>query len=57
MPKRRDWDKIGIVVQSIAGIIVGIGIGIEMSMGADIGYIAISLGSLLYAIGTKLRKI
>ena len=57
MPKRRDWDKIGIVVQSIAGIIVGIGIGIEMSMGADIGYIAISLGSRLYAIGTKLRKI
>jgi len=57
MPKRRDWDRIGIVIQSVAGIIVGIGIGIEVAMHADLGYVLISIGSLAYAIGTKLRKI
>lgn len=51
------WDKVGIVVQSIAGCVVGIGIGLELAMGADLGFVLITLGSLLYAIGTKLRKI
>ena len=50
-------EKIGILGQWIGGVIVGIGIGVEVALGADLGYILISLGSLLYAFATKLRKI
>ena len=38
-----------IELMGIAGI--GCGIGIEVSMGADIGYIAITVGSVLVAVG------
>jgi len=54
---RERREKLGIVMQTISGIIVGIGIGIEVAMGAELGYILISCGSLLYAMATKLRKI
>ena len=54
---REKREKLGIVMQTISGIIVGIGIGIEVALGADLGFILISCGSLLYAIATKLRKI
>lgn len=50
-------EKIGILGQWVGGVIVGIGIGVEIALGADLGYVLISLGSLLYAFATKLRKI
>ena len=54
---RERREKFGIVMQTVSGIIVGIGIGIEVALGADMGFVLISVGSLLYAIATKLRKI
>ena len=54
---REKREKLGIVMQTVSGIIVGIGIGIEIAMGAELGYILISCGSMLYALATKLRKI
>ena len=49
-------EDIGIFGQWLGGVIVGIGVGIELSLGADIGYVIITLGSLLYAAATKIRK-
>ena len=54
---RERREKFGIVMQTVSGIIVGIGIGIEIAMGAELGFILISCGSMLYALATKLRKI
>lgn len=50
-------DHIGILGQWCAGVVVGIGIGIEVALHADLGFLAISLGSLFYAAMTKIRKI
>lgn len=50
-------DHIGIIGQWVAGVLVGIGIGIEIGYGADIGFIAITTGALFYAAFTKIRKI
>jgi hypothetical protein len=50
-------DHIGILGQWFAGVIVGVGIGIEVALQADLGFLAISLGSLVYAAMTKIRKI
>ena len=50
-------EKLGIVLQAVAGIMCGIGAGVEIATGADIWYAVITIGSLLYAIGTKLRRI
>jgi len=49
-------EDIGIFGQWLGGVLVGIGVGIELSLGADIGYVVITLGSLLYAAATKIRK-
>ena len=58
MTRRRDKvDRVGIVLQAVAGILCGIGAGVELATGADVWQLTITLGSLLYAIGTKLRKI
>mgnify|MGYP000338942066 CR=1 FL=1 len=57
LKKEEKKEKAGIIGQWVGGVIVGIGIGIEISMGCDIGYILISCGSLIYALATKLRKI
>ena len=54
---RERREKLGIVMQTVSGIVVGIGIGIEIAMGAELGFILISCGSMLYALATKLRKI
>jgi|GEM_PF-2303500 len=50
-------DHIGILGQWFAGVVVGVGIGIEVALQADLGFLAISLGSLVYAAMTKIRKI
>ena len=46
----------GMIGQWVGMIAVICGIFIEISMGADIGYIAITAGSLVYAVATKLLK-
>jgi len=51
------WDRLGIVGQWIAGVICGAGVGIELTLGADVGYVAITVGAVLFAAFTKLRKI
>ena len=50
-------ESIGIVGQWIAGVLCGTGIGIEIGYGADIGFVLITVGSVLFAGFTKLRKI
>lgn len=50
-------EKIGIFGQWLAGVVCGVGIGVEIALGADLGYILITVGSILYATFTKLRKI
>jgi len=41
--------------QWVAAIMVGIGIGVEFALGANIGFVLVTLGALLFAIATKLR--
>lgn len=50
-------EKVGIIGQWSGGVLVGISLGYEVATGADLGLIGITLGSLLYAAFTKLRKI
>lgn len=47
--KKRKLIPISLELLGIATI--GTGIGIEVAMGADIGYLAISIGSVLVASG------
>jgi len=49
---KKDYASLG---QWCAGVIVGAGIGVEIAMQADLGYLLISIGSLLYAAFTKLK--
>ena len=49
MMRNRSLIPLVIEMMGIAGI--GCGIGIEVSMGADIGYIAITIGSVMVATG------
>jgi len=51
------WDRLGIVGQWVAGVLCGVGIGVELATGADAGYMAITGGAVLFAFFTKLRKI
>jgi len=49
-------EDLGIFGQWLGGVLVGIGVGIELSLGADIGYVIITMGSLIYAAATKIRR-
>jgi len=49
--------RIGVALQAVASALVGAGIGIEVSMHADVGYVLITLGSLVFGIACKLMKI
>lgn len=42
---------LAIIVELIGIIVIGIGIGIEVTLGAEIGYISISVGSVFVATG------
>ena len=42
--------------QWLGAIMLGGGIGVELAMGADIGYVIISVGALVWGIATKLRR-
>jgi hypothetical protein len=50
-------DRIGIVGQWFGGTICGVGVGIEIAMHAELGFVVISIGSLIFAAFTKVRKI
>ncbi len=45
------------ILQIVCIFITGLGIYIEFRLGADIGYLLITGGSLLFAISVKLTKI
>lgn len=50
-------EKAGIVVQCISACLSGAGLGYEVAVGADIGFILITAGAIAFGIGAKLRKI
>lgn len=50
-------ERMGIVGQWIAGAVSGAGLGYEIAMGADLGFVLIILGSIVFAGATKLRRI
>lgn len=45
----------GITIQTIGLILLGAGICIEIIAGAEIGYIAITLGASMFAVGVKIK--
>lgn len=45
----------GEVIQLAGLIFLVIGIGVEIYYEADIGFITVTIGSLLYAVGTKFK--
>lgn len=49
----KKWAWLG---QWTAVIVVSVGIGIEVAMHANIGMILITVGSIIFAIATKLRR-
>mgnify|MGYP005669120765 CR=1 FL=1 len=49
--------RLGVALQAVASALVGAGIGIEISMHADVGYVLITLGSLVFGIACKLMRI
>lgn len=46
---------VGMVIQLVGLILLGVGIGVEIITHADLWYIAITLGAAVFAVGTKLR--
>jgi hypothetical protein len=47
--------RLGDIIQLAGLIFLGAGIGFEMATQADIGYIYISIGSVVFAVGCKLK--
>ncbi len=45
----------GDIIQLIGLVVVGAGCGIEIVAGAHVGLIIITVGSIAFAIGTKLK--
>jgi len=45
----------GDIIQLIGLVVVGVGTGIELALKADIGLIIITIGSVCFAVGTKLK--
>jgi hypothetical protein len=48
---------IGVIGQWAAFCALGVGIAIEISYGADIGFMGITIGSVLFAVATKIKVI
>lgn len=46
---------IGVIGQWAAFVALGIGIAIEIHYGADIGFMGITIGSVLFAVATKIK--
>lgn len=53
--KKVGFGMVGLVGQWLGLVCLGIGIGIEVVMKAHIGFLAITIGSMLFAVGTKYR--
>jgi len=49
----RKWIWLG---QWLAALVGACGIGVELATGADIGYIIICTGALVFVIATKLKR-
>ena len=47
--------RIGEIIQLAGLVVTGAGVGIELALKADVGFIYITIGSILFAIGCKLK--
>ena len=47
----------GVIGQWAAFCALGVGIAIEISYGADIGFMGITIGSVLFAVATKIKVV
>lgn len=45
----------GDIVQIIGTVAIGIGVGCELAVGGELYLIMITIGSVLFAIGTKIK--
>jgi len=45
----------GDIIQLLGLVVIGAGVGIELAYKADIGLITITVGSVAFAIGTKMK--
>ena len=45
------------MLQRVCIVAVGMGIAVEFVLGADLGYILISVGSLCFAVATKIHAL
>ena len=48
---------IGVIGQWVSFCALGLGIGIEIKYGADIGFMSITIGSVLFAVATKIKVV
>lgn len=51
MAKERQGD----IIQLIGTVVIGVGVGCELACGGDIYLIVITVGSVLFAVGTKIK--
>ena len=49
------YQTLGIVVQLLGLVFLGVGFGVEVALRAHVGFILLTGGSILFAVGTKLR--
>lgn len=47
--------KQGDIIQLIGTVAIGVGVGFELACGGDIFLIVITIGSVIFAIGTKIK--
>lgn len=45
----------GDIIQLIGTVVIGIGVGCELAVGADMWLVVITVGSIVFAIGTKIK--
>uniref|UniRef100_A0A6M3Y0S7 Uncharacterized protein n=1 Tax=viral metagenome TaxID=1070528 RepID=A0A6M3Y0S7_9ZZZZ len=45
----------GDIIQLIGLVVIGVGTGIELALRAHLGFIVITVGSVCFAVGTKLK--
>lgn len=48
-------NKQGDIIQLIGTVVIGVGVGCELAVGADIWLVVITIGSVLFALGTKIK--
>jgi len=52
---RKNFEVAGIIGQWLASLVTGVGIGVELLTGADLGHIIITCGAVIFAFFTKIR--